>query len=358
MLQYSVQLPSLSLSSSKPKARKAVPVPAPQLPSTDVSHDSNPTVTKHTGTATRSRPAPSSGPAYGHSIPLAISTAFPPPPPASSQAAGRSPPSSPSASVPSSSLSSPSLPPTPSLGSSFPFPQQIRNAPSPRLASAQLSKASPRSPFVPNALLPSAPVAVPGMRSPRSPKAAPLPYPGLPSSGLSSPALAQSTFSATNSYYGRTASGASSTGSSFSSSAIDVLAPGDVLGDGLELLGESIRRVPIGESKGEELASAFEVVRRLGAGSYAVVYLVREVLRMDEREEDDRDYESDGADLDMSMDGHDRDVACVRKEKKGHVYGKEYAVKLLSKANLDEEALSAQMFEVRTYLRCQPPRGH
>ncbi|GJE95002.1 hypothetical protein PsYK624_111800 [Phanerochaete sordida] len=350
MLQYSVQLPPLSLSSSKPKARKAMPAAVPQPPSTDVSHDPTPTMTKRTGTV-RSRPTLSSGPAFGHSIPLAISTAFPPPPP-TSQAGGRLSPSSPSPSVPSSSLSSPSLPPTPSLGSAFPFPQQIHHA-SPRLASAQLAKLTTRSPFVPNASLPSAPVPVPGTRSPRSSKA-PLPYPSMPSPGLPSPSLAQSTFSATNSYYGRTASGASSTRSSFSSTAIDVLAPGDVLGEGLELLGEVARRVPIGESKEEVLANAFEVVRRLGAGSYAVVYLVREVLRMGDCEEEDMGCESDGADLDMSMDGHDRDVACVRKEKRGPVYGKEYAVKLLSKANLDEEALSAQMLEATIHQSLPP----
>ncbi|EKM53963.1 uncharacterized protein PHACADRAFT_257482 [Phanerochaete carnosa HHB-10118-sp] len=354
MLQYSVQLPPLSLSSSKPKARKAMPVSAPQPPSTDVSHDSNPAAVKRTGTA-RTRPSLSSGPAYGHSIPLAISTAFPPPPLTSSHAGGRSSSATPSPSVPSSSLSSPSLPPTPSLGSAFPFSQQVYSAPSPRLAPAQLSKVSTRSPLVQSTALPSAPVPMPGARPPRSPKAAPLPYSGLSSPALPSPKLPQSTFSATNSYYGRTASAASSTGSSFSSCAIDVLAPGDILGDGLELQGEMVRRVPIGESKEEEEpANVFRVVRKLGAGSYAVVYLVQEVLGMGDCEEDDRDCESDGADLDMSVDGHDRDVACVRKEVKSRKNGREYAVKLLSKANLDEEALSAQMLEATIHQSLPP----
>ena len=110
---------------------------------------------------------------------------------------------------------------------------------------------------------------------------------------------------------------------------------------------EIVTRVSLGEEKAkEEPANVFEVVRKLGAGSYAVVYLVREVLSMGDA--GDESCENDGADLDMSMDGHDRDEVCVfRREKGGPVYGKEYAVKLLSKVNLDEEALNAQMFEVR-----------
>ncbi|KIP02956.1 hypothetical protein PHLGIDRAFT_111449, partial [Phlebiopsis gigantea 11061_1 CR5-6] len=347
MLQYSVQLPPLSLSSSKPKARKAASAsaPPPPLPSTDTAHDSHPTMFKRTGTAGRSRSTISSGPAYGHSIPLAISTAFPPPH-QSSQASGRASPSSPSFSMPSSSLSSPSLPPTPSLGSSFPFPQQTQKAPSPRLSSAQLSKASTRSPFFTSSALPSVPVPVPGTRSPRLSKAAPLPLSqGLPSPALPSPVVLHS---ATNSYYEQTASGASSMRSSFSSSAIDVLSPGDVIGEGSDLQGQLVRRVSVlGEPQDEEQpAKTFRVVRKLGAGSYAVVYLVQEVLRLGDIEETDEECESDGGDLDMSMDGHDRDEVCVVKERRSEpVYGKEYAIKVLSKANLDEEALSAQLLE-------------
>lgn len=109
--------------------------------------------------------------------------------------------------------------------------------------------------------------------------------------------------------------------------------------------------MPIGESSQmsahkEEPAQVFEVVRRLGTGSYAVVYLVREVLHMESEEDRQRlECENDGEDLDMSLDGHESDVVCREKMPRGNVYGKEYAIKLLSKANLDEEALSAQMFE-------------
>jgi len=88
----------------------------------------------------------------------------------------------------------------------------------------------------------------------------------------------------------------------------DVLAPGDLVGEGLFLQGDVLRRVDtspqasgyesptadwqhdldhmLGLSKKEEVHIAgqeeptkeFEVVRKLGSGSYAVVYLVREVL--------------------------------------------------------------------------------
>ena len=99
----------------------------------------------------------------------------------------------------------------------------------------------------------------------------------------------------------------------------------------------------------DEPARTFEVVKKLGTGSYAVVYLVREVLYRAPEESNDQ-YEDDGADLDMSMDGHsdsegDRYGKVVRENE----YGREYAVKLLSKANLDAEALEAQVLEVRRH---------
>ena len=130
---------------------------------------------------------------------------------------------------------------------------------------------------------------------------------------------------------------------------MDVLAPGEIVGEGLPLQGEIVRRVTVGEIEvarvEDEPSKVFQIMRRLGAGSYAVVYLVQEVLRLGEQ--DDEVYESDGADLDMSVDSHDRDEVCVDKEQKGNLYGRKYAIKLLSKVNLDKEALDAQMFEVR-----------
>ncbi|CCM00064.1 uncharacterized protein FIBRA_02091 [Fibroporia radiculosa] len=133
----------------------------------------------------------------------------------------------------------------------------------------------------------------------------------------------------------------SSKSSSIASVAMDVLAQGDLVGEGLTLQGEMIIRVPISSSEprvdDDEPAKEFEVVRRLGTGSYAVVYLVREVLSRTASPSSDDGHGAAVAgrmELDDSYFGH-----------RSPVYGREYAVKLLSKANLDEDALSAQLFE-------------
>jgi len=126
----------------------------------------------------------------------------------------------------------------------------------------------------------------------------------------------------------------------------DVLLPGDVVSQGGLLQGDPIRLVSIGSNalpEHEEPAKEFEVVRRLGAGSYAVVYLVLEVLY--------RPPPSDDGHItvgQMDMDDKFRRPATV--------YGREYAIKCLSKANLDEEALAAQMSEVTIHqsLRSHP----
>ncbi|KAF8629245.1 hypothetical protein AX17_005824 [Amanita inopinata Kibby_2008] len=131
--------------------------------------------------------------------------------------------------------------------------------------------------------------------------------------------------------------------SSIGSSVIeDVLSPGDTVGEGSILQGEIIRLVSIGAapcrpglSDYEEPAQEFEVVRRLGTGSYAVVYLVQEVLSRPPPSEDGHMCTIGQ----MELDGK---PACRPQT----VYGREYAIKCLSKANLDEDALAAQMSEV------------
>ncbi|KAI6021491.1 CAMK/CAMK-unique protein kinase [Pisolithus microcarpus] len=100
---------------------------------------------------------------------------------------------------------------------------------------------------------------------------------------------------------------------SFSSVVEDVLAPGDFIGEGLLLQGHSLTPPAVAielQDNSSGLATEFQVVRKLGTGSYAVVYLVRE------------SYVS---------------------------YGREFALKCLSKANLDEEALIAQLSEVKIH---------
>ncbi|KAK7472942.1 hypothetical protein VKT23_001047 [Stygiomarasmius scandens] len=130
----------------------------------------------------------------------------------------------------------------------------------------------------------------------------------------------------------------------------DVFAPGDVVGEGALLQGEPLKLVSIGPAPNrpptpdyQVPAKEFEVKKRLGAGSYAVVYLVSEVL-----------YRPPPSD-----DGHPSAVGSLEldpDDKPSIVYGREYAVKCLSKANLDEEALAAQMTEVTIHqsLRSHP----
>lgn len=118
----------------------------------------------------------------------------------------------------------------------------------------------------------------------------------------------------------------------------DVFAPGDAVKEGGLLQGEPIRLVSIGSNPlppDEQPASEFEVVRRLGAGSYAVVYLVLEVLY--------RPPPSDNGHTLGQMDGFPSTV-----------YGREYAIKCLSKADLDEDALAAQMSEVTIHQSLRP----
>jgi hypothetical protein len=129
---------------------------------------------------------------------------------------------------------------------------------------------------------------------------------------------------------------AASRRSSFSSVLEDVLQPGDVVGEGVVLQGETIRLVsPIEAKDSTEPAREFEVVRRLGAGSYAVVYQVLEVLERALPSEDGH----------SSMMGH-MDLDGKHSRSPSTKYGREYAIKCLSKANLNTEALTAQMDEV------------
>ncbi|KAJ6603129.1 hypothetical protein B0H10DRAFT_2079495 [Mycena sp. CBHHK59/15] len=126
--------------------------------------------------------------------------------------------------------------------------------------------------------------------------------------------------------------------SSFSSVLEDVLAPGDFVGEGGVLQGEPIRLVsPLAPDALHDTqpAKEFEVVRRLGAGSYAVVYQVLEVLQRSPPSEDGH----------SSMLGH-MELDSKHSRSPSITYGREYAIKCLSKANLDHEALTAQMDEV------------
>ncbi|KAF4620704.1 hypothetical protein D9613_000552 [Agrocybe pediades] len=116
----------------------------------------------------------------------------------------------------------------------------------------------------------------------------------------------------------------------------DVLGPGDTVGEGLLLQGEPIRLVSNGalDRSHQEPAQEFEVIKQLGTGSYAVVYLVQEVLSRPPPPSDDGHMSTIGL---MEFDSN---------KPAQIVYGRKYAIKCLSKANLDEEALALQMSEV------------
>src|SRR5712671_1584136 len=122
----------------------------------------------------------------------------------------------------------------------------------------------------------------------------------------------------------------------FSIGSDDILFPGDIIGEGIPLQAEPLRLVPNQSfdqtplADYRESAREFEVVRKRGTGSHAIVYLVREILFHFPRfqPEDDSDH--------MYPAGHHP----------SREYGREYAIKILSKVDLDEKELTAQSTEV------------
>jgi serine/threonine protein kinase len=90
-------------------------------------------------------------------------------------------------------------------------------------------------------------------------------------------------------------------------------------------------------------AKEFQVVHKLGTGSYAVVYLVREVM-------------SRPPSNSVSDDGHlgILDLDITPPSSQPIVYGRKFALKVLSKANLDAAALAAQLTEVTIHQSLAP----
>ena len=115
--------------------------------------------------------------------------------------------------------------------------------------------------------------------------------------------------------------------------------PGVVIGQGLNFRGEQVQLLPISTShlNGDDDLNApsikFQVVRALGTGSYAVVYQVRQILS---------GYPPQAEDLSPINAVNFDDLPSPAPVK----YGREYALKCLSKADLDKDALSTRMFEV------------
>ena len=119
-----------------------------------------------------------------------------------------------------------------------------------------------------------------------------------------------------------------------------ILFPGDVFGQGLCFYGERVRLLPISAShqkSGDDLDAPsikFEIAKALGTGSYTVVYQVRQVLSNYPVPPEDP-WLISAVDFDYVPSS----PSPVR-------YGQEYALKCMSKADLDKDALSAQMLEV------------
>ncbi|KAI6040249.1 CAMK/CAMK-unique protein kinase [Pisolithus marmoratus] len=187
------------------------------------------------------------------------------------------------------------------------------------------SNASPASSSPPSRLSPLP--RSPSILTAASPVSIPSPLPGAPS------------------FRHRPSTRQSTSCHSSSSTIEDVLAPGDFIGEGIPLQGHPLTPPPVAvelQDNSAGLATEFQVIRRLGTGSYAVVYLVREVLSRTM----------------PSEDGHCGvlDLADTPSNKSYVSYGREFALKCLSKANLDEDAVIAQLSEVKIHqsLRAHP----
>ena len=104
---------------------------------------------------------------------------------------------------------------------------------------------------------------------------------------------------------------------------IEGLSPGDIVGEGIELYGEPVRRVTTAghaPERDHEPSRSFEVVRRLATGDFRSVYLVRE-LRCHDTGSKDNDIN------DTFVRGED-----LRE------YGNKYVLKVLDTEDLDEDA--------------------
>jgi len=164
---------------------------------------------------------------------------------------------------------------------------------------------------------------------------------------------------------------------------VEVLRPGDIIGQGCLLHGEVVRAVSGGlnASKGASAGIKYEVVRSLGTGSYAVVYLVREMLPPSppNSANSSKDFDEDVFGLvqpptpfvySLATRSLSNRSTTTRRTSllkpieerpspsssslpspspssplSAYTYGKEFAIKVLSKSNLDSDELAVQMTE-------------
>ncbi|KAB5589154.1 Calcium-dependent protein kinase 30 [Ceratobasidium theobromae] len=119
----------------------------------------------------------------------------------------------------------------------------------------------------------------------------------------------------------------------------DMLGEGDVVGHGLDVNGELVTAVdhgrgPVAGGPHNGLHARYEIVSKLGSGSYATVFLAREVLADPLLPDSDLPFEWHGSD--------DADVTV----RAARTYGRSFAIKCLSRASLaSPESLAVQMLE-------------
>jgi len=132
----------------------------------------------------------------------------------------------------------------------------------------------------------------------------------------------------------------------------DILGEGDIVGDGVMLNGESVTAIdhgrdPVLGGPQNGAQARYEIVKKLGSGSYATVFLAREILAEPTPPSDtDLPFEWNGSD-----DAHaDPDVTIrtpgLSPSPTGRSYGRPFAIKCLSRASLTTpESLAVQMLE-------------
>lgn len=140
---------------------------------------------------------------------------------------------------------------------------------------------------------------------------------------------------------------------SYRSSAFDgslpeeMLGEGDVVGNGLMVNGEMVTAVdhgrpPVLGGPQNGAQARYEIVRKLGSGSYATVFLAREILSEPVPATDsDLPFVWNGSD-----DAHADPDVTIRTPGPGRKYGNSFAIKCLSRASLTTpESLAVQMLE-------------
>ncbi|CAE6531653.1 unnamed protein product [Rhizoctonia solani] len=126
----------------------------------------------------------------------------------------------------------------------------------------------------------------------------------------------------------------------------ETLGEGDVVGHGAIVNGEVVTavdhgRAPVLGGPQNGAHARYEIVRKLGSGSYATVFLAREILAEPAPPTDsDFAFEWNGSD-----DAHADPDMTIRADT-GRTYGRSFAIKCLSRASLTTpESLAVQMLE-------------